>query len=203
MLLTRRDRDRQVVGCRCERAGPACIVRARRVEGEVEVEDRRAGVSVEAEIGAFYGVDQVAAATVGRLAARGVGEREEDALAVTVVPGQLELVLLSLENEARDTDSRERERAAGACSDLRRVGLGVLDRGDRPLRRVVVVEPAERERPPASLRGSATVDGRDTSGRGSHASDARPLRDPVPSECRHRARRSRASTPAGRSRRLR
>src|SRR4029077_12669938 len=55
------DRDLEAVLGRRQRAGPAGIERARRLEGEVEVDDERAGRRVASEIGALGRIDEIAA----------------------------------------------------------------------------------------------------------------------------------------------
>ncbi len=59
------DRDREPVPGWRQRAGPAWVERARRVVGEVEVDDPRSGRRVAAEIGALGRVEHVATGPVG------------------------------------------------------------------------------------------------------------------------------------------
>src|SRR5450756_2598977 len=71
-----RDRLRKCVSRAGQRAGPRVVIRARWLEGEVEVDHERPGVP--AKISALDGVENVPTATVRRLPARGVLERKED-----------------------------------------------------------------------------------------------------------------------------
>src|SRR3954462_820361 len=79
--LARFDRDVHDVARWRQWAGPPLVVGARRVVGEVQVDDQRAvagrGVDLAAEVCALHGVEHVAAAAVGLRIA--VAQRQPDA----------------------------------------------------------------------------------------------------------------------------
>src|SRR3954471_5941733 len=76
------DRQIEAVLGRRERAGPARIEGARRLVGEVEVDDERPRGGIAAEVGALRRIDEVAAGRVRLGAVRLVPERDEDAARV-------------------------------------------------------------------------------------------------------------------------
>ena len=82
--LTRADRQRKPILRRRERARPARVVRAGGVIGEVEVEHEP--LALATEVGALDRVEQVPARAVRRVAARLVGERDEESAAVPFEP---------------------------------------------------------------------------------------------------------------------
>src|SRR5262249_19599324 len=124
------DGEGQPVGGRRGRGRPGRVVAGRRGVGEGEVQHQGRGIPVEAEIGALDRVDEVAPAAVGGVAGRVVLEREEEPAAVALVPGQLELVLRSVELEAHEANAGERERAARADRDLAYTRVDALDPSD-------------------------------------------------------------------------
>ena len=80
------DRQVEAVLRRGERAGPAGVERAGRLEREVEVHDERAGRRIAAQVSALGGIDEVATGGV-RLGAVGpVAERDEQAARVACHP---------------------------------------------------------------------------------------------------------------------
>src|SRR5258708_910850 len=78
-----------------------------------------------------------AAASIGLPPARPVGDCDEDAAAVALVPVQLELVLAAEQLEAGVTDPAEGEGPARARRDGARHRRTVRDVGDHPERGVV------------------------------------------------------------------
>src|SRR3954471_10363188 len=112
--------DRQieaVLGWR-ERAGPARIEGARRLVGEVEVNDERAPGRIAAEVGALRGVDEIAAGRVRLGAVRLVPERDEDAARVAGHPERGERPFASGEGERYAPDPRERQSLRAAVGEL-------------------------------------------------------------------------------------
>src|SRR5204863_9331665 len=99
---------------RCQRARPAGVPGARRVEGEVEVEDET--VAAAAEVGALDRVEEIAARAVRLTPARLVAKRQEDAAAVCVEPVELERVL----REACEREAGEPRDTARAARELER-----------------------------------------------------------------------------------
>ena len=143
MPLAAGDLEREPVRGRGQRAHPAWVVAARRVVGEVEVEDEP--LVVAAEVRTFDGVEQVAPAAVGRAAARSVGERAEDAAAIRFEPIELERLPGTVEVEPSEAEAAERDGLAAARADPAQLGLRRLDPRRQPQRRVVgeVVETGE------------------------------------------------------------
>jgi hypothetical protein len=98
LALAGADRQVEAVLGRCQRTGPARVVRARRVVGVVEVE-RDAGWVAEvgerelepARERALDRVGQVAPGAVGLLGRRGIAKREEEVAAVALGPEQGQL----------------------------------------------------------------------------------------------------------------
>src|SRR5438094_255811 len=125
------DLDRETIRRRRQRARPPVVVRARRVVGEVEVEQEPA--VLHAEIRALHRVQQVAPGAAGLAAARQVAERQEHPAAVAVEPVELELAEL----EAGEAEPGEADPRARAARDLERLRLDGPDVRLEPQVRVV------------------------------------------------------------------
>jgi len=97
---------------------------------------------VLAEVGAFHGVEQVAAGAVRLGPARRVGEREEHTAAVTVEPVEVERLLFAGELEARARKAGERVRRFARGCDLAMLALRRLD-GPMHAQCGVVIEVAQ------------------------------------------------------------
>src|SRR5207248_3526299 len=104
-----------------------------------------------AEIGALDGVEQIAAGAVRRAPARAVGERQEQAAAITLEPVQGQLEGAPGEGEAGGSEAAEPVRLAGARRELELGGLGRNDIGSDPEVRVVAVVGEAAERGPAGV----------------------------------------------------
>src|SRR5438477_282234 len=113
-------------------------VRARRVVGEVEVEDEPP--VLHPQVGSLHRVEQVAAGTVRLRAARRIGERDEQSPAVALEPVEL---------ERAEIEAGDREAPEGEAVDLDRLRCDRLDVRPEAQRRVVL---EVRERPVAGRR---------------------------------------------------
>ena len=198
VLLARPDGDRQPVLRRAERADPARVVRARRVVGEVEVEDEAAVLF--AQVGALDRVEQVPAAAVGLAARRGVGEREEDAAAVGVEPEERELLRRSPRARTAPRRSagsgrprRRSPRPRGPCRLPARPPRAREAPGRSRSRRA-------RRTPPGLRPRAATADARERAGRARGATRARRPRGRPPRVLRRRPRRRGVSSRGARAR---
>ena len=129
------NRHLQAVLGRSQRADPPRVVRARRVVGEIEVEDGSARLL--AEVRSLHRVEQIPAGAVGLAAARGIGERQEDAPAVALEPEEVETLgspptrMSRAQTGGTRTGARRRSRSRAAW-------VGPRDRRDDAERRVVV-----------------------------------------------------------------
>ena len=197
--------DVQAVLGWCQRARPARVEGARRLEREVEVQDHRARGRIAAEVRALRGVDQVAAGAVGLGAVGRVAERDEEAARVAGHPEHGQRTRAGRERDGDPADAAEGERVGAAVGQLDREGAGGRRRGrfDRRPRsggsgRGRSGRPGTRLAPRS---GRATAGGRGRGSRGPRASGPgrwpgrwRPCRGPR----RRGSRRDGASRPARR-----
>src|SRR5204863_5596207 len=88
--LTGADRDVEPVLGRGKRTRPTGIERARRLIGEVEVQDERAAAWVASEVGALGGIEEIAPGGVRLVPVGRVAERQEQPARVALHPEQRE-----------------------------------------------------------------------------------------------------------------
>src|SRR5439155_5097563 len=136
-------RDRQPVLARREWAGPADVVGARGVVGEIEVdrEVRRAGRDFEDEaIGVLHGVEEVAPAAVGFPGRGSVAEGEKQAPAIADQAENRQPAVLAAETEAQQAGAAIGDDAVlTAGVDYQGIaGLGGLQSHRQAIRRIVV-----------------------------------------------------------------
>src|SRR4051812_23777127 len=142
--LSRPDEYIDPIRRRRERADPLWVVRARRVVGEVEIEDE--AFALHPEVRAFPGVEEIPAGSIGLRSTRRVAERDEHAADVALEPVELERRGNPADLETRLREPRESVGALAARLDLVVLGLPVEDLREHAERRIVVEEGKAGER---------------------------------------------------------
>jgi hypothetical protein len=126
------DREIETVRRRRQRAGPLGIERARRLVGEVEVEDQGAGVAIATEVGALGRVEQIAARAVRLGPVRAVAERQEQPAGIALHPVDLEPSRAVAEGDRHRPEPAERHDAAGADGQVDRGASAAGTEVERP-----------------------------------------------------------------------